>query len=156
MYASQDLSRVTSVKVTKILGWLYDQFSHITCSLLLFVLGCTSCTWRRPLNCSWCDPHLFPVVSSILVVFGGAWLMLTHSKYFYPRTRSVIYPTYMIYFDIHLLCHVGHSNVRLEGVHKLRLQDFSFFDHLPPSSCKRSLWTPPWCKLLFLTFPACF
>ena len=52
------------------------------------------------------------------------------------------------------------------GVHKLRLQDFSFFDHLPPSvyifygnkslqkidfidhlppsSCKRSLWTPPY------------
>ena len=53
--------------------------------------------------------------------------------------------------------------VNLGGVHKLRLQDLSFFDtyppsftfsmislqkvdffdHLPHSSCKRSLWTAP-------------
>ena len=32
---------------------------------------------------------------------------------------------------------------QLGGVHKLRLQYLVFFDHLPPSSCKRSLWTPP-------------
>ena len=27
------------------------------------------------------------------------------------------------------------------GVHKLRLQYLSFFDHLPTSSCKRSIWS---------------
>ena len=31
----------------------------------------------------------------------------------------------------------------------LSLQDLSFFDHLPPSSCKRSLWTAPNCKIYY-------
>ena len=61
-----------------------------------------------------------------------------------------------------------HCIFRLGGIHKLRLQDLgffwpptplrlhfiwykslqkvNFFDHLPPSSCKRSLWTPPYTK----------
>ena len=38
---------------------------------------------------------------------------------------------------------VSFRDLELGGVHKLRLQDLAFFDHLPPSSCKRSLWTPP-------------
>ena len=42
-------------------------------------------------------------------------------------------------FDLWLMI----RHIQLGGVHKLRLQDLAFFDHLHPSSCKRSLWTPP-------------
>ena len=79
-----------------------------------------------------------------------------------------------MFFSVNIdLCHHAYgkkrsqlfTNYHIGGVHKLRLQDLSFFDHLPPlclhslrykslqkvdffdhlppSSCKRSLWTPP-------------
>ena len=42
------------------------------------------------------------------------------------------------------------THLRLHFLWYKCLQKVNFFDHLPPSSCKRSLWTPPY--IIFLIF----
>ena len=87
-------------------------------------------------------------------------------------TNKNILPRNLIIMTLLLPICLYVYQVQKGGVHKLRLQDLSFFDHLPPlclhflwykclqkvdffdhllpSSCKRSLWTAP--ALYYLNF----
>ena len=56
---------------------------------------------------------------------------------FGPRGRSQTTFTKFVFFW-------PRTPLRLHFLWYKSLQKVNFFDHLPPSSCKRSLWTPPY------------
>ena len=74
----------------------------------------------------WCPPcrSFTPILGDFYTVRGRSQTTFTKFDFFWPPTP-----------------------LRLHFLWYESLQKVNFFDHLPPSSCKRSLWTTPYCTL---------